>query len=279
MHELNGPRSSQSLYLFTREKNTMRLQRNTSFSLCQLHKQLNLSQSSLASSIGNLPDQMHFTGIVTHYEELQFVGWQKEVIITICEGCIETLRISMWLNQENPIGLQISSPSEIIGKLIHIKNVHITGFDFSNSTELQFNGEVRASFLKRSVMLILVASGGSLARFAHRAKPLAVNYLISSIPKRLQAKNSTMQYPLLPEDHSVLQKPLLSLKTYHYCIAQRITFGSPLNPFQEFINIMQLQDDEDLSRSRRYSQRWVRSYEQQNEWELKQKCKRMEIIN
>ena len=238
--------------------------------MCQLHKQLNLSQSSLASSICNLPDQMNFTGIVTHYEELQLVEWQKEVLITITEGCIETLRVSMWLNQDNPIGLQINSPSEIIGKLIHIKNVHITGFDYSQSTELQFSGEVQINSLKRSIILVMVASGGSLARFVHRGKPLAINYLISSIPRVLQTKNSTMQYPLLPEDLLVIPKPLLSLKTYHYCISNHITFGKPLNPFQEFINIMQMQDTEELSKLRRYSQRWVRSFEQQNEWEMKQ---------
>ena len=248
----------------------MQLKRNTSCSLCHLHKKLNLSQSSLASSLSNLPDQMNFTGIVTHYEELQFVGWQKEVILTLSEGCIETLRVNMWLNHENPVGLQIKNSSEVVGKIIHIRHVRITGFDYSSSTELQFYGEVQIGLLKRSIMLILVASGGSLARYVYRKKPVAVNYLISSIPKRLQHKNSTMQFPFTPDEQLILQKPFMSLKTYHYCISKCITFQNALNPFQKFINVMQMQETETVAKLRRYSHRWVRTYEQQTEWELKQ---------
>lgn len=222
----------------------MQLKRNTSYSLCHLHKKLNLSQSSLSNSITNLPDQMNFTGIVTHYEELQFVGWQKEVLLTLSEGCIETLRVSMWLNHENPVGLQVKSSSDVVGKIIHIRHVRITGFDYSSSAELQFYGEVQIGLLQRSLMLILVASGGSLARQIHRKKPVAVNNLISSIPKRLQYKNSTMQFPMMPDDHLTLQKPFMSLKTYHYCISNCITFSKAVNPFQDFINVMQMQETE-----------------------------------
>ena len=247
----------------------MRLQRNSCYSLCQIHKKLDLSQSSLASSIDNLPDQLNFTGIVTQYEELQFVGWQKEVILTLSEGCIETLRVTMWLNHQNPVGLTVNSQTDIVGKLVHLKHVRVTGFDFSDQKELQFYGRILPCTFSRSIILVLVASGGSAARFFHRQTPIAVNGFISSVPKALQFKNSTSYYPLLPDDQLTLSKPLSSLKTFHYCVSNEITFAEPRNPFQVFINMSQMQDLPHFARKRHYSQRWVRSYEQQSEWEMK----------
>lgn len=248
----------------------MKLERNCNYSLCQIHKQLNLSSSSLPTAIDELPAPMSFTGLIIDYEELQFVGWQKEVLITLSEGCIETIRLSMWLNHENPVGFRPRTKYDLIGQLVHVKHVVITSFDFTDPQELQFYGEIRPGSPDLHTLLILVGSGGSCARYERRQIPLAVNTIVSIIPAFLTGKNSVGQYPIFPQEHYTFKHVLQTVKIYRYCLSRDITFSNPCNQLQQFINRISQNYDSFLGRLRRESHRWVLSYEQQCEWENKQ---------
>ena len=246
------------------------LQRKQSCSLTQIHHQLNLSQSSLASSLDHLPNMLNFTGIVTDYRELQLVQWQKEVLITISEGDIETLQVSMWLNHENPVGLRIRNKYDLIGQLVHLRNVHVTSFDYTNPANLQFYGEMRPEKPEHHTILVLVTSGASLVRFRTHSTPFRVNNIISLVPKVIADKRSCKFYPLLPEDHHLMKQISGIIYTFQHCISLSIKFTPPRNPFQAFINEMLALETSILQSKIYYSHRWIRSYLQQAEWENKQ---------
>ena len=150
--------------------------------LKDLHEKLNLSQSSLPTSLGSLPARLNFIGLLISYEELQLVSWQKEVIMTITDGGIETLKISMWLNHDNPVGIRFGNKEEILGRIIYLKNVCIKSFDFTNPKELQFYGEMNPPRPDLHTILFPIISGSSFAHFETSGRPFQVNAEISVIP-------------------------------------------------------------------------------------------------
>ena len=109
----------------------MRLKNGSTITLQKLHEKLHLSQSSLPSSLTGLPDRLNFIGMVIYYAEIQMVSWQKEVIFIITQGSVESLKISMWLNHDNPLGLRFAEREPILGRMVYFKNVRITSFDYS----------------------------------------------------------------------------------------------------------------------------------------------------
>ena len=243
-----------------------KLENKKSYSLCDLHSKLNLSQSSLASSIEHLPEYLNFTGMIIHYEELQLVGWKKEVLITLSEGCIETLKVSMWLNHSNPVGLRFRSKHDLIGQMLHLQDVNITGFDFTSQNELQFYGEIRPSDPTAHLLMILVSSGASYSRFHHNKTPFKVHTLMSIIPKCMANEPSTQFYPTNSTDKRLMSKMYGLLNTFHHCIAKNITFSEVKNPFQRFINSILQNDSTNSGFHIRTSRRWLRSKEQQDTW-------------
>ena len=255
----------------------MRLESNNCYSLCKLHKQLNLSQSSLPTAIDHLPSRLNFTGVVIDYQELQLVGWKKEILITLSEGCIETIKLSMWLTHENPIGLKIQTRDDMIGQIVHVRHVHVTSFDFTAAHELQFYGEIRPNHPGLHTIYVLVSSGGASARFEYRKQPFLINSLTSLIPKQLQEKRISTYYPLLPDDEMVITRVSNIAKTFHYCLAKNITFPTAANPFQLFLTHFHLRDDHHYRRMLRNSKRWVLSYEQQRDWEVKNRARNQSI--
>ena len=245
------------------------MQRNETYSLCQLHTKLNLSQSSLASSISNLPNALGFMGIIIDYEELQFVQWKKEVLLTISEGCIETLKVSMWLNHENPIGLRYQTKKDVLGQFIHIKHVHITSFDFTNPSELQFYGEIRPEKSSDHQLMIIIVSGASYLQYMETGKPFRVHPVMSLLPQHLTDQESQL-FPLQSFDKILMTKLCGMVSTYHHCISKTIHFSPAKNPFQLFINRML--ENQKLRQIRiSASTRWVTSYNQQRDWYRTQK--------
>ena len=237
-----------------------------------------MSSSSLPTAIDELPSQLNFTGLIVEYEELQLVGWQKEVLLTLSEGCIETIRLSMWLNHENPLGFRPRTKYDLIGQLVHVKHVAVTSFDFTNPQELQFYGEIRPATPDLHTLLVLVGSGGACARYEYRQMPLAINTIVSVIPSFLKDKNSVCHYPIFPADQHTFRHILQTIKIYRYCLSKDITFSVPENQLQHFINRISQNHDNYLGRLRRESHRWVLSYEQQRDWENKQLNKETNII-
>ena len=250
-------------------KMTSKLETKTSYSLCRLHSSLNLSQSSLASSIGHLPESLSFTGMIIGYEELQLVGWKKEVLITISEGCIETLKVSMWINHENPIGLRYRTKKDVYGQMIHLQDVQVQSFDYTNPRELQFYGEIRPKDLSQHVLLVLITSGTSCSQFKHLQTPFKVHEVMSVFPPAPHTVPAFTSYPTNARDLKLMQKIYGLVATYHYCISKKISFVEERNPFQRFINLILQYDPEISDYRRRASQRWIRSFEQQEEWHMK----------
>lgn len=249
--------------------------------LKEIHQSLHLSPDSLPTALDSLPSRLNFTGVLIAYEELQLVGWKKEVLMTLSEGGIETLKVSMWLCHENPRGLQFSNLGEILGRILHIKHVHVQSFDYTGGEELQFYGEISPFDPRMHVILTPVVSGGAFVRFKYHSKPYPVNDSISLIPKRLQSKHSVSYYPLLPRDVIVMEQIQGNTYTYHMCLVNQITFNPARNPFQRFINHIQSDAFDCIFRRRmlRVSARWLRSYEQQSEWEQRQQQKSIQLVD
>ena len=249
--------------------------------LREIHTSLHLCPNSLPTALSELPRRLNFTGILIAYEELQLVGWKKEVLMTISEGGLETLKMSMWLCHENPRGLKFDSLSEILGRLIHVKHVRIQSFDFTDGKELQFYGEIEPCDPTMHVILTPVVSGGAFVRFKYHAKPYPVNDSISLIPKKLQSKHSVSFYPLLPSDVAVMKQVQGNTFTYHMCLVKHITFTPPRNAFQRFINHLLSEEYDCNQRKRllRISSRWLRSYEQQSDWEQRQLKKSEQLVD
>ena len=255
---------------------TSKLETKTSYSLCRLHSSLNLSQSSLASSISHLPDHLSFTGMIIEYEELQLVGWKKEILITISEGCIETLKVSMWVNHENPIGLRYRTKKDVYGQMIHLQDVQIRSFDYTNPRELQFYGEIRPTEPSQHTLLVLIASGISCSNFKHLQTPFKVHDVMSVIPSDSATSPTSGSYPTSARDLKLMQKIYGLVATFHYCISKKITFTEERNPFQRFINLILQYDPDQSDYRRRASERWIRSFEQQEEW-FARRAKRTQI--
>ena len=245
------------------------LRPGTTICLQKLHEKLHLSQSSLPSSLTGLPDRLNFVGMVMYYAEIQLVSWQKEIIFVISQGSIESLKISMWLNHKNPLGLRFAEREPIIGRMVYFKNVKITSFDFTCADELQFYGEMNPPSPTFHTILVPVISGGSFVKYKAQHCPFKVNDLISLIPKQLIGKRSTLFYPLLPEDYEALDAVIGLLFTFAECIVKNITFRPVLNPFQAFVNsqLAQInsQTQSDGRKIRRRCQHWLASYYQQSE--------------
>ena len=201
--------------------------------------------------------------MIIHYEELQLVGWKKEVLITISEGCIETLKVSMWLCHENPIGLRFNTKKDVIGQLVHLKHVRILSFDYTSHAELQFYGEIRPSTPQEHILLILIASGSNYSRFKRQNIPFPVHEVMSVKPSDNQTCNL---YPCDSTDVLLMQKLSGILFTFHHCISKNITFSEERNPFQQFINHYLQQEPSLHWYRRRSSARWIRSYEQQEDY-------------
>ena len=261
MEELREPRS---------------IPNNSTVSLTQLHSKLDLTQSSLQSALNDLPNAVNVTGMVIEYKEVQLVKWKKEVIIKITEGNLETLTMSMWLSHENPRGLLINSADDILGRIVHVRHVQVQSFDFTNSDELNFYGEIRPSTVNMHVILVPIISGAAFVRFTMNKKQLTINDQISVIPKKLIAKAAMCKYPIFAEDFRVLHDVIGTISTLHHCIFNRIQFMECKNRFQAFIN-QQIKKAETQSALYRRSKYWVTSYEQQKEWELKRREK-MEMV-
>ena len=221
----------------------MSLSSGSTVGLQQLHAKLNLSQSSLPSSLSGLPTRLNFIGMVISYAEIQMVPWQKEVIFIITEGSVETLKISMWLNHDNPIGLRFAEREPIEGRLVYFKNVQITSFDYTNPNELQFYGTMNPPTPFMHTILVPVISGGAYQRFIMQKEPFNVNTLISLIPHSVEGKRSVTTYPLLSEDYAAVTRVIGLLLTLAECIVQKITFNPERNSFQQFINLQNSADD------------------------------------
>ena len=241
--------------------------------LRDLHKKLDLSQSSLPTSLFNLPSQLNFAGILISYEEIQMVGWQKEVLFTISDGGIETLKISMWLNEENPIGFRFGDQDELLGRYVFAKNVHIKSFDFTDPTELQFYGEMNPPQPSMHTILLPIMSGSSFAHYEHNQKPFAINEVMSVIPKVLEGKRAVSQYPTLISPAKVTAAALESVRVYVTCIAKDIQFGKPSNAFQRFINQQNSRPNfseratkKSITTLRRRYRNWLTSYDQTRDW-------------
>ena len=170
----------------------------SSVTLSQLHQKLNLSQSSLPSSLSGLPSRLNFIGVITSYAEISLVAWQKEVLFTIIDSSgVETLKISMWLNHENPIGLRFVHLEDIIGRVAFFKNVCIKSFDYTDPTNLQFYGEMNPPSVSMHTIILPVLSGEAYVRFIKVGTPFRVDSSFSLIPKILQKKHVAFQFPLL----------------------------------------------------------------------------------
>lgn len=252
----------------------MQLQPGTTVSLQSLHEKLHLSQSSLPSSLSGLPDRLNFIGMVIYYAEIQLVSWQKEVIFIITQGSIESLKISMWLNHENPVGLRFAEREPILGRLVYFKNVRISSFDFTCANELQFYGEMNPPTPFMHTILVPVVSGGVYVKYKKRRTPFLVNDLISLIPKPLVGKRSTTIYPLLSEDYKAMDEIMGLLVTFAECLVQNIYFSPPKNPFQTFMNslndLQKIDTQNEGAKIRRRCRRWLLSYQQTLEWFAKQ---------
>ena len=250
-----------------------KIDKNEICSLKRIHEELHLAPDSLPTAIDKLPKLMNFTGMLIDYQELQLVGWKREVILTLTEGGIETLKISMWLSHENPIGLKFGDIHDILGRIIHVRHVRLQAFDFTNETELQFYGELKPPEPALHTILVPVVSGGAFVRFQYQGKPYMINDAISMIPKRLQGKNSVAFYPILLPDKKHMERVQGISRTYHTCLSNNITFTPAVNQFQKFINRIFAEDFDQFKRRRllRISNRWLRSYQQQLDWELRQK--------
>ena len=241
--------------------------------LRDLHRKLNLSQSSLPTSIYNLPNRLSFAGIMISYEEVQMVSWQKEVIFTITDGGIETLKISMWLNQENPIGFRFGSKDEILGRYIYVKNVSIKSFDYTEPTELQFYGEMNPPCPTMHTVLFPIMSGSSFAHYENSQRSFAINDEMSIIPKRLKGKRAVSYYPtsILPSETTAAS--LESVRIYITCVAKDIHFGNPKNALQKFINqqnsrpvFSKSNGQMSITTLRRRYRNWLISYDQTKDW-------------
>ena len=216
----------------------------TCVSLRDLHDKLNLSQSSLPSCLQKLPSRLNLYGIIISYEEIQLVQWKKEVIITINDGGIETLKFSMWLCHENPTGIRFESSAELLGRVIFVKNVQILSFDYTRPNELQFYGEMNPSSPNMHVILFPVISGGSFYKFKTQRTPFVINELMSVIPKHLQKKRAFQTLPNFTDEIGCLEHTLDNLYTYHQCLTNSVRFGKAKDPFQTFINSRHAQLEE-----------------------------------
>ena len=242
------------------------LREHESTTLCQLHTKLGLSQSSLASSITNLPESLNFTGMIIHYEELQMVGWKKEVLITISEGCIETLKVSLWISHEHSLGQLYKTKKDIVGQMIHLQKVRIISFDFTTSNNLQFYGEIPPLQQCEHALFILVTSGSNYSRYKRQEAPFPAHNLLSGKPSDRPICNL---YPCNQSDVRIMRKISGVVFTFHHCISKNITFCEEKNPFQQFVN-RYLEQESDLHwYRRRLSSRWLRSYEQQEDYYLR----------
>ena len=260
-----------------------KIRKNEICSLKKIHEELHICPDSLPTALDKLPKALHFTGILIGYEELQLVGWKREVLITLSEGGIETLKVSMWLSHENPIGLRYNDIYDILGRTVHIRHVQLQAFDFTQTTELQFYGEIKPPEPSMHTILVPVVSGGAFIRFNYHEKPYPINDSISMIPKRLQEKRAVTFYPILQPDILHMKRFQGLVRTYHTCLCNDITFTPCVNPFQRFINHVLSKDFEAMKKRRlvRISQRWLRSYHQQLDWELRQKrlqAEKLEVI-
>ena len=251
----------------------MQLEPGTTVSLEQLHKKLNLSQSSLPSSLTGLPARLNFLGMVISYAEIQMVPWQKEIIFLLSEGSIETLKISMWLNHENPTGLKFAEEESIEGRLVYFKNVHITAFDYTNPNELQFYGTMNPPTPFMHTILVPVISGGAYQRYIKQNEPFQVNTLVSMIPRPLKGKRSVSLYPLLKEDQDAVSRVIGLLLTLSECLVQKITFNPERNSFQQFINLQNsclsassTQNSTKNLKLKRRCQYWLTSFHQYADW-------------
>ena len=250
----------------------MPLESGTTVSLSQLHEKLNLSQSSLPSSLAGLPSRLNFIGMVISYTEIRLVQWQKEVIFVITEGSIETLKISMWLNHENPLGLRFAEKEPLEGRLVYFKNVHITAFDYTDPTELQFYGTMNPPNPFMHTILVPVISGGACQKFIMQKEPFQVNTLVSLIPRSLQGKRSVCIYPLLTEDYVAVTKIIGLMVTFAECVVQKINFIQERNSFQQFINLQTHQtatmslDNTKKQKIYRRCKQWLTSYYQYADW-------------
>ena len=240
----------------------MHLDPGTTVGLGQLHKKLDLSQSSLPSSLTGLPTRLNFFGMVISYAEIQLVPWQKEIIFVITEGSVETLKISMWLNHENPTGLRFDDKEPIEGRMVYFKNVHITSFDYTNPNELQFYGTMNPPTPFMHTILVPVISGGAYQRYKVHAEPFRVNTLVSMIPKTIAGKRSVSVYPVLPEDKSATSRVIGMLLTLSECLVQKITFVPERNSFQQFINLQNSCSSPKNQKIRRRCRHWLTSYYQ-----------------
>ena len=253
--------------------------------LKDLHKKLNLSQSSLPTSLGSLPTRLNFIGLLISYEEIQMVSWQKEVIMVLTDGGIETLKISMWLNHDNPLGIRFTQKDEILGRIIYLKNVCIKSFDFTSSTELQFYGEMNPPRPEMHTILFPIISGSSFAHFETTGRPFQVNAEMSLIPKQLMGKRAVCLFPLLPCDHAALKQSIETMRIYVTCVAKNIQFGTAINALQEFINIQNSKPafgevplnstQMTITKLRRRFKNWLLSYEQTIDWLRRTRAKRM----
>ena len=241
------------------------MQRDKTYSLCQIHTRLHLSQSSLASSIDHLPTSLSFMGMIIDYEELQLVPWKKEVILTISEGCIETLKVSMWVNQENPVGLRYRTKKEVIGQFVHLSHVHIKSFDFTDLTELQFYGEIRPEDPADHTLMILIVSGASYVKYIQERQPFRLHSVMSLLPQNSDVSREKL-FPLQCSDVLLMNKLCGVVSTYHHCIAKQITFHPEMNPFQRFINQQLNHNSENRTFRISSSFRWLTSYNQQKDW-------------
>ena len=252
----------------------MRLKNGTTVNLQKLHEKLHLSQSSLPSSLTGLPERLNFIGMVISYAEVQMVAWQKEVIFVISQGSIESLKISMWLNHENPIGLRFAENEPILGRMVYFKNVRITSFDFTCAKELQFYGEMNPPSPSMHTILVPVISGGLYMQYIKRKRPFKINDMVSLIPKQLFGKRSTSFYPLLPDDYEATNEILGLLVTFAECMVKNIHFNPAINPFQNFVNsqlaLVNSTTQMDSQRVKRRCQYWLASYYQHAEWFSKQ---------
>merc|ERR1712131_525426 len=84
-----------------------------------------------------VPDKLNFIGLITHYEVEQKVQWQKEIIITISQGGDEVLKVSYLANQDDPSQTNFNGVNPK-GKVIFLKRVTITDYDFTNGNEFLF---------------------------------------------------------------------------------------------------------------------------------------------
>lgn len=218
-----------------------------------------------------VPEKLNFIGLITHYKEIQRVQWQKEILITISQGGDEVLEVSYLANQDDPSQTNFNGV-DYKGKVIFLKRVNVTDFDFTNGNEMLFQAHINNDVNEFRHIIVPLTDPNSVNRFLTDPgqEPFFVDLDASVVPKIIKKKKVGERFPLLSEDINATRDIILQLVEFYSTVRrfyddskEKIDFFIGTNHFKNtiFYHLAELRDTRtiEFENLNNYATKWLQS--------------------